>query len=200
VALDETVKSPDATRPLEALFLEHARGLSGAIRSILGRDADVADVKDVLQQAFLQALRWERRGRRADDSVAWIFVLTMNVARDTLRRERRRARALPVQEVDPMELAMTDGESAGPHPRLEHAEWLAAARSGIERLRDPEKEVFLLRVSAGRSFSAIAAMLAIPEGTAKTRMRSALQFLRRQLRAFAPEHALRRLEDFHEHA
>jgi RNA polymerase sigma-70 factor (ECF subfamily) len=105
-----------------------------------------------------------------------------------------------VQEVDPMELAMTGEDAAGPHPRLEHAEWLAAARNGIERLRDPEKEVFLLRVSAGRSFGAIAAMLAIPEGTAKTRMRSALQFLRRQLRAFAPEHSTRRIEDFHEPA
>ena len=142
----------------------------------------------------------ERRGRRAGDAVAWIFVLTMNVARDALRRERRRARALPVQEVDPMDLAMTGEDSVGPHSCLEHAEWLVAARSGIERLRDPEKEVFLLRVSAGRSFSAIAAMLAISEGTAKTRMRTALLFLRRQLHAFAPEHALRRLEDFHEHA
>ena len=195
--MDDAVNAPEATRPLEALFLEHARGLSGAIRSILGGNADV---REVLQQAFLQALRWERRGRRAGDAVAWIFVLTMNVARDHLRRERRRAHALPVQEVDPMELAMTGADSAGPHPRLEHAEWLAAARRGIERLRDPEKEVFLLRVSAGRSFSAIAATLAIPEGTAKTRMRSALQSLRRQLRAFAPEHALRRIEDSHEHA
>jgi RNA polymerase sigma-70 factor, ECF subfamily len=198
VASDDAVNAEEATRPLEALFQEHARGLSGAIRSILGRNADVGEV---LQQAFLQALKWERRGRRAGDAVAWIFVLTMNVARDQLRRERRRARALPVQEVDPRELvAMKGEESAGPRPRLEHAEWLAAARRGIERLRDPEKEVFLLRVSAGRSFGAIAAMLAIPEGTAKTRMRSALQFLRRQLRAFAPEHALRRIEDSHEHA
>jgi len=197
VALDEEVKAPDAARPLEALFLEHARGLSGAIRSILGRSADV---KEVLQQSFLQALRWERRGRRAGDAVAWIFVLTMNVARDHLRRERRRARALPVQEVDPMDLAMKGEGCEGPHPRLEHAEWLAAARRGIERLRDPEKEVFLLRVSAGRSFRVIAEMLAIPEGTAKTRMRTALLFLRRQLRAFAPEHALRRIEDFHEPA
>ena len=197
MALDEAVKAAEATRPLEALFLEHARGLSGAIRSILGRNADA---KEVLQQAFLQALQWERKGRRAGDAVAWIFVLTMNVARDCLRRERRRAHALPVKEVDPMNLTMTGEDAAGPHPRLEHAEWLAAARDGIERLRDPDKEVFLLRVSAGRSFAAIAETLAIPEGTAKTRMRSALQFLRRQLRAFAPEHALRRVEDTHEHA
>jgi len=67
VASDDAVKAPEATRPLEALFQEHARGLSGAIRSILGRNADVGEV---LQQAFLQALRWERRGRRAGDAVA----------------------------------------------------------------------------------------------------------------------------------
>lgn len=71
--------------------------------------------------------------------------------------------------------------------RLEGREWLGAARQAILRLSDPEKEVFLLRTSGGRSFAAIAAALDIPEGTAKTRMRTALKRLRLRLAAFAPE-------------
>ena len=53
-------------------------------------------------------------------------------------------------------------------------------------LSDAEREIFLLRTSAGLSFSAAAATLEIPIGTAKTRMRSALKRLRESLRDHAP--------------
>jgi DNA-directed RNA polymerase specialized sigma24 family protein len=48
-------------------------------------------------------------------------------------------------------------------------------------LSDVEQQVFLLRVSGELSFEAVANALAIPLGTAKTRMRSALQKLRQKL-------------------
>ena len=62
---------------------------------------------------------------------------------------------------------------------------IAAGRETVERLRhaiqqlpDAEREVFLLRQNADLTFRALADSLGIPEGTAKTRMRTALRRLR----------------------
>ncbi len=151
------------------------------MRGILGPGADV---QEVLQEAFLRV--WKARDGRLEvrDPVAWIFVVTMNLAKDLRRRRQRREAHVPVVEVDPVELKTSRQEPLG---ELERGEWLQAARSAIVQLADPEKEVFVLRTSGGRTFAAIAESLGIPVGTAKTRMRSALRHLRERLAAFAPE-------------
>jgi RNA polymerase sigma-70 factor (ECF subfamily) len=79
-----------------------------------------------------------------------------------------------------------EAHDMSPLARMQNREAVAAARQAILRLRDAEKEVFLLRTSAGLSFDAIGKALQIPIGTAKTRMRSALLRLRESLAAHAP--------------
>ena len=61
-----------------------------------------------------------------------------------------------------------------------------AIAAAIHELKNSEKEVFLLRTSAGLSFEEAANALHIPVGTAKTRMRAALIHLRQSLKHFAP--------------
>lgn len=153
---------------LSELFQAHARGLAGAVRSVLGAGADVAEV---LQDAFLRAFGGWQRGERPRDPVAWIFVVTWNTAIDHRRRQRRQPIALD-------ELPMQPTVDTPPGEGLERQEELARAQRAIERLGDHEKQVFLLRTAGGLSFAAVAVALGIPEGTAKTRMRSALQRLR----------------------
>jgi len=187
--LTDSKSTVEGHRDLEVLYLEHADGLSGAIRGILGREGDV---QDVLQQAFLKAWRAWQQGTRAEDPVAWLFVVAMNTARDHLRTRRRRPATVPLEEVTlteqaPMQRDGTAAPAVGPERRMEHQEWLEAAKAAIHHLRDPEKEVFLLRVSGGCTFPVIAHNLGIPEGTAKTRMRTALGVLRRRLATYAPE-------------
>lgn len=82
-----------------------------------------------------------------------------------------------------MELRTTE---PAPGAGLEKAETLAAARAAIHELKNTEKEVFLLRTSAGLTFEEAAAALRIPVGTVKTRMRAALIHLRASLQHFAP--------------
>jgi RNA polymerase sigma-70 factor (ECF subfamily) len=159
---------------LEGLFQAHRRGLAGAVRSVLGSGTEVAEI---LQEAFLRCWRSWQKDPRPQDPSAWIFVVTWNVAVDARRRQQRRPAAAALHEVIPMQPS-TD---TAPPQALERQEDLHRAQAAIERLADPEKQVFLLRVSGGLSFAAVADALAIPEGTAKTRMRSALQRLRRAL-------------------
>lgn len=160
---------------LAGLFREHAAGLAGAVRGVLGPRADV---QEVLQEVFLKTWRVQLEGRLPEEPVAWIFVTTLNLCRDQRRRRQRRGQALDLDEVDDVNLATSESE---PVTRMAGEETLAAARAAIHGLQDPEKQVFLLRTSGELSFAAVAEALGIPVGTAKTRMRSALANLRRQL-------------------
>jgi len=177
-------RAPD----LERLFRRHADGLAGAVRGVLG---PTADVQEVLQEAFLRAWRALAAGQRPGEPVGWVFVLTLNLARDLRRKASRRGSPIALDEVDEMVQAKSDVE---PARRLEGREALAAARAAIHALPEREKEVFLLRTSGELSFAAVAQSLEIPVGTAKTRMRAALASLRARLAHLAPTDAAPRGE------
>lgn len=173
-----------ASTELIAVFREHADGLAGAVRGILGPRAEV---QEILQDAFLRAWRaWDRQATTVQDPVAWVFVLTMNLARDVRRATMRRQAPVNLEEVDPVTLQSPRSTSTDPVRALHAEELRSAARDAVVRLKDTEKEVFLLRTSGERTFESIAAILGIPVGTAKTRMRSALRHLRAALSEFAP--------------
>jgi len=177
----EEASGHDLERSLAGVLSAHAEGLAGAVRAVLGCGFDPAEV---VQDATLRALTALRSGERPRDLAAWVFVITINRAKDLRRRLRRAPAMAPFEDQDPMELRtvrerLPDG--------LEASEAVDAARAAIERLDDTEKDVFLLRVSGELTFEAAADALGIPVGTAKTRMRAALQRLRHELRAFAPD-------------
>jgi len=165
---------------LTGLFEAHRDGLAGAVRGVLGHRADVAEV---LQDAFLNAWKAVRNGKRPEDPVAWMFVLTLNRARDHRRQIVRRPTARPLDETAAVQMPTTQPE---PTRQAEGHEALDAARVAIRGLAATEQEVFLLRVSGELSFPAIAEALSIPVGTAKSRMRSALERLRHKLASHAP--------------
>ena len=64
---------------------------------------------------------------------------------------------------------------------LIESERMERLRDAIVTLRDEEKEVFLLRQNGELTYEEIAELLSIPSGTVKTRMRLALERLRKAL-------------------
>lgn len=164
---------------LAELYRLHGRGLAGAARAIVGQ----GDVQEVVQEAMLRAWRSLHGGFVPDDPTSWLFVITMNTARDLRRKMSRRPTAAPLDEERDMTI---DSKTPGASHRLDREEDLAAARAAIHYLGEGEKEVFILRTSAELSFEAIAKSLGIPVGTAKTRMRTALMRLREILRQQIP--------------
>lgn len=167
---------PDPEPTLAALFQTHRDGLAGAVRAVLGAGADVPEV---LQDAFLRCWQAARRGASPADPVAWVFVVTWNVAVDARRKRQRRPAAVPLDEANPMHLQTHHA----PFLAVERRDEVALAEAAIQALGDDEKQVFLLRTSGELTFEAVGAALGIPIGTAKTRMRSALHKLRQALAA-----------------
>lgn len=169
----ETDEDPGAA--LTARFQHLRERLLGTAWHVVGhRD----DALEVVQEAFLRC--WRTRDRRPAggealrDLDAWIFAVLLNAARDLRRRRTvRRADALPTED------SMHPATSADPHRRAEAREDLVRVRAAIRELPDGEREVFLLRQNGDLPYERIADTLGIPVGTAKTRMRRALERLRR---------------------
>jgi RNA polymerase sigma-70 factor (ECF subfamily) len=134
------------------------------------------DAQDVAQEAFLKC--WRARGTLPDvqNLRAWIFRVGLNSARDLQRSAwHRRAKPLEGEAI----MAMTNASC--PAQVLEDKESLERIRAAILKLRQEEKEVFLLRQNGDLTYEQIAEIRHAAVGTVKTQMRSALQKLRKVL-------------------
>jgi RNA polymerase sigma-70 factor (ECF subfamily) len=144
--------------------------MSLAYRVVGDRDA----AGDVTQEVFVQL--WQRPLAYDPDRGslrAWLALLAHRRAVDWVRREERRRR-LPVA-------AMVSAEAPPADDVVEAAELARRVRQGVLGLPDALRVAVELAFYQGLTYRQIADELGIPEGTAKSRMRSALRRLGRGL-------------------
>jgi RNA polymerase sigma-70 factor (ECF subfamily) len=168
-------------RAFEALVRRHRSALWNFLLRHVGNRARA---EDLLQETFLRAVKasadWEERAK----VTTWLFTIARNLTLDEMRRNVHR-RADPLEGQDdqqgPIDRTATDdpppdvvAEGALLRPRLEAA--LAA-------LPAEQREVFLLREQGGLGFREISEVTGVRENTVKSRMRYALEALRRSLAA-----------------
>jgi RNA polymerase sigma-70 factor (ECF subfamily) len=120
---------------------------------------------DVVQSAFLRAVKSRRRFRGVENPVAYMFQIARNEAAREMRR--RKVKLLPVDEV--FETA------SNANTKHEDVEVTAAA---LQRLEADEREIIELKIYGGLTFREIADLTRLPQGTAATKYRRALKSLR----------------------
>jgi RNA polymerase sigma-70 factor (ECF subfamily) len=143
-----------------------------AFRIAQGVLRNAADAEDVAQEALLKAFRSFHRLRDPQSFRAWLVRITFRMALDRSRSTKRR------------EQRETDWSMPGRRPLPPTAEDLAVSSEfqarlerAVEELPEKHRLVLLLSALQGYTLEEIAAMLAIPIGTVKSR----LFFARKQL-------------------
>ena len=141
--------------------------------AILG---DEADARDATQEAFVGAWRQLSALRDADRFDAWLQRIAVNAARMAHRARRRRG----VREIPSSRVAGAAELPATASPAEIDGRRLAVA---LRHLDVDQRTILALHHLEGRSVVELAEVLAIPEGTVKSRLHSARQALHAALAA-----------------
>jgi RNA polymerase sigma-70 factor (ECF subfamily) len=175
-----------------ALVRRYEGELYGYLRRYLG-DRDLAE--DVFQNAFLQLYTKIHQYEAGRPVRPWLYAIATNQAIDALRRQGRHQTVRLLPEAgdagDPdMPHLLTLLESRGPGPleQLQNEERKQVIRSSVEKLPDFLKQVVILAYYQGLKYKDIADIMAIPVGTVKSRLHTALCKLHE---AWASEPALK---------
>jgi RNA polymerase sigma-70 factor (ECF subfamily) len=175
-------------KALEELFGRYENGLYSFVRRLVGGAADPADV---YQEVVLRAIENLGRYNPKLSFRTWLFTLAANHCKNILRSREQRGkfhmasmrRIGDDSETDIMESA--PDSAPGPDRRTENAEFVDALERELANLPRRQREVFVLREVNDFSFKEIAAVLKIPEATARSRMFLAVEHLRVRLRVFS---------------
>jgi RNA polymerase sigma-70 factor (ECF subfamily) len=162
---------PDAASAFVRRFQRRVYGLA---RTIVNDDR-VAE--DVAQEAFLRA--WRHAGvydPRRGSVIGWLLTITRNLAIDAIRVRRPAS-------FDPTVLVGLDLESVerGPQELAQLGDDTARLRAALGRLPEEQCRAIVLAGLLGYTAREVGEIEDIPLGTAKTRIRTALQRLRTAL-------------------
>jgi RNA polymerase sigma-70 factor (ECF subfamily) len=125
---------------------------------------------DIVQSAFLRAVKSRRRFRGVENPVAYMFQIARNEAFRAAKRQQHMPKAMLAGE-----LFVEAGENESDQTDQDDAEVVSAA---LSRLRADDREIIELKVFAGLTFREVAEVTGMPQGTVATRYRRALESLR----------------------
>ena len=177
----------------EALVLRYRRGDVAAFDALVDRHGpsvyrflarylhDHGRAEDLAQECWMRfigaAPRWTERAPFR----IWLFTVARNLAADEARRMTHgRHTSLDAEAGRGTVRTVAAGGRSPEDAALDHA-LQSALRVAIAALPPEQREVFLLREYEGVAFAEIAEITGAPVPTVKSRMRYALEALRRRL-------------------
>jgi RNA polymerase sigma-70 factor (ECF subfamily) len=174
-ALVARAQAGDA-QAFEALITPRLDRLLRLAFSIVSSDADASDA---VQEACLHAWRELPRLRETDRFEAWLWRIAINACRSSLRTRRRTT----VREIAVDAMPVGHDLIHPGRPLGDDLSEIDLVQRAFRRLDPDKRTILVLHHVEGRSVVDIAALLSIPEGTAKWRLFSARQRLERALEA-----------------
>ncbi|MBI1792302.1 MAG: sigma-70 family RNA polymerase sigma factor [Acidobacteria bacterium] len=153
-------------------MLLHERQVYRTALRLLG---NVADAQDAAQEVFLRLHKHHRSFDTSRPYAPWLYRVTVNVCRDTLRRRRPMASLDGVEPAAPAEAA----------DAVERGEQRRRVLDALARLPEKERAAVVLRDIEGLPTGEVARILGSSEATVRSQTSKARvkirQFLRRYL-------------------
>jgi len=138
------------------------------------------DAEDLTQEIFIRVYQNLKSFRTESGSFqSWIMRVGRNLIIDHFRRTRRFQQVAGTEEMETMNLK--DDTLPSPHRSVEQSEASRFLSDGLQALPPELKEAIILRDLEGMAYMEIAELLAIPEGTVKSRINRARLELARLL-------------------
>lgn len=159
----------DAAR---AIYDAHVHAVHRLASRIAG--AELAD--ECTQDAFVRAFSRLPTFRRQAALRTWLHSITVSVALNHKRREKRQSRHVPLESAPDIASPVAERD---PHLRRR-------LRNAIDGLADDLRTIVILNMIEGRTHQEICEILDIPEGTSKARLFRARARLRETLADLAP--------------
>ena len=139
------------------------------------------DAEDITQEVFLRAWRSIEEFRGDSGFSTWLFRITMNLCVDHARHKHAQPQTQP--------LVMGEEESERPLPdtaptpeeHLDNSELGRELAAALDEVSEEHRRIVLLRDVSGMSYTEIAEVLEISEGTVKSRLSRARIALRKVL-------------------
>ena len=165
----------------DELMVRHETKVFNLCLWIIG---DRDEAADATQDAFIRAYRHLKKFRGDCAFGSWVGRIAINVARDALKKKRKRPR-------DFSSLEWEDGPEFDPHDEtarsapeeIARRERQIAVRAALAKVPENYRTTLILFDLQGRSYEACAAILQVPLGTVKSRLSRARAALRDALGA-----------------
>jgi len=163
---------------LRTLSVSAAEGIPGAFDELIGLiEKDVVrtalfltshfqDAEDVAQEVYVRLLRNQKDLRNVENLRGWIHAITVNVARDHLRRRKL---------WEPLEKVRS---WIRPLDSVESDQFQGRLRRALSRLSFSQRSVFVLRELHEMSTREVAAVLGCSEATVRGHLMAARRRLR----------------------
>ena len=171
--LMQKVSEKDDDRAFGELYHRHARRLMGFFFRQLERDEALAS--DFMQDAFMRV--WTARDKFAGTSFrTWLFTIAFNLLKNHYRHAEHQK-----QFEQFVSLHQSTTEDSKIIEQLDDEAFNKALRQELERMSSDARLLFSLRFEEELSVPQIAEVMAIPEGTVKSRLYTLTQSLKKKL-------------------